>query len=104
MVYCSTSRDDRQRVLTEEAGPFAGMKTDDANKAICQHMEESGALLKLSFFKHQYPHCWRCGTPTLFRATNQWFASIDGFREKALDEIENNIKFTPESAKKRSTI
>ena len=56
-------------------------------------MEESGALLKLSFFKHQYPHCWRCGTPTLFRATNQWFASIDGFREKALDEIENNIRF-----------
>lgn len=92
---------DDDGVLTEEAGPFAGMKTDDANKAICQHMEESGALLKLSFFKHQYPHCWRCGTPTLFRATNQWFASIDGFREKALDEIENNIKFTPEWGKER---
>ena len=92
---------DGDGVLTEEAGPFAGMKTDDANKAICQAMDESGALLKLSFFKHQYPHCWRCGTPTLFRATNQWFASIDGFREKALDQIENHITFTPEWGKER---
>lgn len=92
---------DDDGILTAEAGPFAGMKTEDANKAICQHMEESGALLKLSFFKHQYPHCWRCGTPTLFRATNQWFASVDGFREKALDQIENHIKFTPEWGKER---
>ena len=92
---------DDDGILTKEAGPFEGMNTNDANKAICQHMDESGALLKLSFFKHQYPHCWRCGTPTLFRATDQWFASIDGFREKALDQIENHIKFTPEWGKER---
>lgn len=92
---------DDDGILTEEAGPFAGMNTNDANKAICQHMDESGALLKLSFFKHQYPHCWRCGTPTLFRATDQWFASIDGFREQALDQIENHIEFTPEWGKER---
>ena len=92
---------DDDGILTKEAGPFEGMNTNDANKAICQHMDESGALLKLSFFKHQYPHCWRCGTPTLFRATDQWFASIDGFRENALDQIENHIKFTPEWGKER---
>ncbi|MDO4281928.1 MAG: isoleucine--tRNA ligase, partial [Peptococcaceae bacterium] len=92
---------DDDGILTEEAGPFAGLGTDDANKAICEYLDKTGALLKLSFFKHQYPHCWRCGTPTLFRATDQWFASIDGFREKALDQIENHVKFTPEWGKDR---
>lgn len=87
--------------LTEEAGQFAGLNTENANKAICKHLEEIGSLLKLSFFKHQYPHCWRCGTPTLFRSTNQWFASVDGFREDALKAIENDIKFTPEWGKER---
>ena len=51
-------------------------------------------MLKLDFIKHQYPHCWRCKTPTLYRATEQWFASIDGFRQEALDAI-NQVKFIP---------
>lgn len=97
----SMSPVDENGYMTAEAGRFAGLSLDEANKAICHHMEETGSLLKLSFFKHQYPHCWRCGTPTIFRATDQWFASIDGFREQALHEIENNITFTPEWGKER---
>ncbi len=85
---------DAQGRLTAEAGPFAGLTTDEANKAICRWLEENGYLLKLKFIKHQYPHCWRCKNPTLFRATEQWFASIDDFREKALEEIDK-VKFFP---------
>lgn len=85
---------DDQGHLTAEAGPFAGLSTDDANKAICKWLEENGYLLQLKFIKHQYPHCWRCKNPTLFRATEQWFASIDGFRQQALDEIDK-VKFFP---------
>jgi isoleucyl-tRNA synthetase len=92
---------DENGYMTEEAGPFAGLSLDEANKAICKYMEENGSLLKFGFIKHQYPHCWRCGTPTIFRATPQWFASVDGFRKEALNEIENNISFTPEWGKER---
>ena len=83
-----------QGVLTEEAGIFAGMKIDDANKLIVQWLDEHGYLLKLKFIKHQYPHCWRCKQPTMFRATEQWFASIDGFRQEALDAIDQ-VQFIP---------
>lgn len=83
-----------QGVLTEEAGIFAGMKIDDANKPIVQWLDEHGYLLKLKFIKHQYPHCWRCKQPTMFRATEQWFASIDGFRQEALDAIDQ-VQFIP---------
>ena len=85
---------DNQGKLTAEAGQFAGLSTDDANKAICQWLEANNYLLKLKFIKHQYPHCWRCKNPTLFRATEQWFASVDGFRQNALDEIDK-VKFFP---------
>ena len=83
-----------QGVLTEEAGIFAGMKIDDANKLIVQWLDEHGYLLKLKFIKHQYPHCWRCKQPTMFRATEQWFASIDGVRQEALDAIDQ-VQFIP---------
>ena len=85
---------DDKGCLTAEAGIFAGLNTDDANKAICKWLDENNYLLKLKFIKHQYPHCWRCKNPTLFRATAQWFASIDGFRQKALEEIDR-VKFIP---------
>ena len=75
-------------------GPFAGMPTTEANKAVSQALEDCGALIHFQLFSHQYPHCWRCHTPILFRATEQWFASIDGFREKTLQEIDN-VKFIP---------
>lgn len=83
-----------QGKFTAEGGPFAGLTTDQANKAIVQDLEERGALLKLAFIKHQYPHCWRCKHPILFRATEQWFASIDGFREQALKAIDE-VRWIP---------
>ncbi len=84
---------DEHGVLTEEAGKFAGLKIEDANKEIVKHMEELGTLLKLEFLKHSYPHCWRCKSPVIFRATPQWFISVDkegakgAIRAKALEEI-----------------
>lgn len=75
-------------VFTSDGAQFEGMSYNEANKAVAQELEEKGALLKLSFIQHQYPHCWRCKDPILFRATEQWFASIDGFRQQALDEID----------------
>ncbi len=82
---------DENGVLTEEAGMFAGLKTDDANKPIAEHLEKTGALFALKKIIHQYPHCWRCKKPVLFRATDQWFCSVDDFKAdavKAIDEVE----------------
>ncbi len=75
--------------FTGEAGKYAGMKLDDANPVIIEDLERSGHLLKAEKTVHQYPHCWRCKNPVIFRATPQWFASIEGFREEALAAIAN---------------
>lgn len=80
--------------FTLEAGKYAGQKVDNANKIIIDDLENNGYLLGYSKFEHSYPHCWRCGHPTIFRATEQWFASIEGFREEALKAI-NDTKFIP---------
>ena len=66
--------------MTEEAGQFAGLTTEEANKAIAQHLEDTGALFALQKIIHQYPHCWRCKKPVLFRATEQWFCSVDAIK------------------------
>ncbi|MEL7567790.1 MAG: isoleucine--tRNA ligase [Dehalobacterium sp.] len=79
---------DDRGVFTAEAAQFQGMKTGEANKAVIKELAEKGALLKEISINHQYPHCWRCKHPILFRATEQWFASIDGFRNQALAEID----------------
>lgn len=89
-------------VLTEEAGQFAGLTTDDANKKIAVYLEETGALFALKKIEHQYPHCWRCKTPILFRATDQWFCSVDDFKDKAIDAI-NTVQWIPAWGKDRIT-
>ena len=77
--------------LTEEAGhEFAGLKVWDANKVILEHIKETGHLMGVQHITHQYPHCWRCHHPIIFRATEQWFCSIDAFKEdvyKAIDSV-----------------
>ena len=78
---------DADGMLTEEAGQFAGLSTEDANKPIALHLEETGALFALKKIIHQYPHCWRCKKPVLFRATDQWFCSVEDFKEKTLEAI-----------------
>ena len=78
---------DSHGVLTDEAGEFKGLKTSDANKPIADHLKETGNLFAVQKIIHQYPHCWRCKEPILFRATEQWFCSIDSFKEAALEAI-----------------
>ncbi|MCM3742767.1 isoleucine--tRNA ligase [Sporosarcina luteola] len=81
-------------VMTEEAPGFEGLFYEDANKEVTKRLEEEGALLKLSFITHSYPHDWRTKKPVIFRATAQWFASIQSFRDELLEAI-RNTKFTP---------
>lgn len=79
---------DSRGVFTEEAPGFEGVFYDKANPMITELLEEKGVLLKLNFFTHSYPHDWRTKKPVIYRATPQWFASIDKFRQNILDEIE----------------
>ncbi|HET7616081.1 MAG TPA: isoleucine--tRNA ligase, partial [Bacillales bacterium] len=79
---------DEKGIMTEEAPGFAGMFYDKANKPITDQLKENGALLKLEFITHSYPHDWRTKKPIIFRATQQWFASIKDFRREILDAIE----------------
>lgn len=78
---------DDQGKFTAEAGQFAGIFIEEGNKTVIKALEEQGALISMIFIQHQYPHCWRCKNPIMFRATEQWFASIDGFRKEALEAI-----------------
>ena len=75
-------------VFTEEGGQFEGMFYDKANKAVTDLLTEKDALLKLDFITHSYPHDWRTKKPVIFRATPQWFASINKVRQDILDAIE----------------
>ncbi|MDE5945824.1 MAG: isoleucine--tRNA ligase [Oscillospiraceae bacterium] len=79
---------------TAEAGEFEGMDTDEANKAIAKKLEENNALLAIKKIEHPYPHCWRCNSPIIYRATEQWFCSVNGFKDKAIKAIED-VKWIP---------
>ncbi|MFC5463837.1 isoleucine--tRNA ligase [Lederbergia graminis] len=85
---------DDKGVMTEEAPGFEGMFYDKANKPITDKLNEVGALLKLEFITHSYPHDWRTKKPVIFRATSQWFASIKDFREDLLEAIKE-VKWVP---------
>ncbi|MCH5584729.1 isoleucine--tRNA ligase [Shimazuella sp. AN120528] len=80
---------------TDQAPGFEGIYYEDGNKKVTEKLEEVGALLKLTFITHSYPHDWRTKKPIIYRATEQWFASIDGFREEMLEQIKQ-VKWTPE--------
>ncbi len=85
---------DEKGRMTKEAPGFEGLFYEDANKKVVEKLDEVGKLLKLTFIKHQYPHDWRSKKPIIFRATEQWFASIDGFRQEMLDEIKQ-VRWVP---------
>jgi len=87
--------------LTAEAGPFAGLNVlKDANGAIIAALEEAGALLKQESYAHRYPYDWRTKKPTIFRATEQWFASVEGFRAEAMAAIAS-VEWLPTSGRNR---
>ncbi len=74
--------DDRGR-HTDYAGKYAGMTTSESNPVILEDMKQSGMLFASEDILHSYPHCWRCKTPIIFRATPQWFCSVDSFKDEA---------------------
>ena len=84
-------------------GPFSGLEVNEANPRIIEWLREHGALLLHEDISHSYPHCWRCKQPVIFRATTQWFVSMDGtgLREAAMDAIEHKVRFVPEWASNR---
>ncbi len=88
--------------LTDEAGQFAGLSTDDANKPIAQYLIDNGYMLATKKIVHQYPHCWRCKKPVIFRATDQWFCSVDEFKDDACKAIET-VEWIPSWGKDRIT-
>ncbi len=86
---------DEHGCLTAEAGDFLkGQFVDDANKTVVMKLDELGALMKMEWITHSYPHDWRTKKPIIFRATDQWFASIDKIREKLLEQIKE-VQWTP---------
>ena len=92
---------DEAGTLTAEAGPFKGLNVlKDANPVIIEALEQAGALLKQEAYGHRYPYDWRTKKPTIFRATEQWFASVEGFRQQALEAIDH-VQWTPASGRNR---
>ncbi|MBF0493591.1 MAG: isoleucine--tRNA ligase [Candidatus Omnitrophica bacterium] len=88
--------DNRGR-FTREAGSFEGQDVYAANDGIIQKMKENGTLLLSEKVEHSYPHCWRCKSPIIFRATEQWFLSIDheGLRGRMMDIVRNDVIWVP---------
>jgi isoleucyl-tRNA synthetase len=80
--------------FTAQAPGFAGLFYEDGNKKVTEKLAEVGCLLQLTFLTHSYPHDWRTKKPIIFRTTEQWFASIDGFRQQMLAEIKQ-VQWTP---------
>ena len=91
--------DDRGR-MNELAGPYAGLTTDEANNKIFADLLACRALLASETIEHQYAHCWRCHSPILYRATDQWFCSVDAFKEDAV-RAAKKVHWNPEWGSER---
>ena len=92
---------DEKGNLTDDAGIFKDLNVlKDANEQIIEFLESQNLLMLMEDYKHRYPYDWRTKKPTIFRATEQWFASVDGFRSSALESIEK-VDWMPNSGKKR---
>ncbi len=87
---------DYKGTMTEAAGQFAGEFYDNANRPICELLESTGHLIKLTFITHSYPHDWRTKKPIIFRATAQWFASIDKVKPELMSAINDGIEWVNE--------
>ena len=91
--------DDRGR-HTDYAGKYAGLKTDESNPIILQDMKDNGSLFASEEIVHSYPHCWRCKNPIIFRATPQWFCSVDAFKDAAV-KATDDVRWLPAWGKDR---
>lgn len=100
-VVCQNYKDipiivpvDDKGYLNELAGEFEGLYYAKSNEKILEKLKSVNALLAVKEIIHQYPHCWRCNDPIIFRATEQWFASVEGFRKEALNAI-HDVNWIP---------
>lgn len=93
---------DGKGVFTDQAGKYSGMRVFEANGLIVEDLKQSGALLKVDEVEHSYPHCWRCGSPLIFRATPQWFISLshNDLRQKLLNAVQE-VQWVPDWGKER---
>eukprot|EP00891_Asterochloris_glomerata_P006431 jgi/Astpho2/6431/fgenesh1_pm.00094_%23_1_t len=88
-------------IFTEEAGQFQGLQVqEEGNKAVIEALQQAGALMKQERYQHKYPYDWRTKKPTIFRATDQWFASVEGFRQQALEAI-STVEWIPATGANR---
>ncbi len=85
---------DDKGVFTSEGGKFAGLSHHDADEQIVAEMKQRGTLIAAAHYQHQYPHCWRCDSPVIFRATKQWFVDLTPFTAEALGEVER-VRWVP---------
>jgi isoleucyl-tRNA synthetase len=88
--------------MTKEAGQFEGLTTDEANIAILDLLKKDGSLFAVKKIVHKYPHCWRCKHPVIYRATEQWFCSIDDIKKKTCEAIKT-VKWIPSWGEDRIT-
>ncbi len=93
-VFCPVNSSGR---FTEEAGTYAGGHTRDTNKEIIEDLDEEGLLLASEQLSHRYGHCWRCKTPIIYLATEQWFIKVSERRQQMLDEVDR-VKWYPDWA------
>ena len=91
---------DDQGRHTDYAGKYAGMGTDESNPVILEDMKKAGSLFASEDIVHSYPHCWRCKHPIIFRATPQWFCSVDSFKDEAIAACED-VRWVPGWGKDR---
>ena len=91
---------DDQGKHTAYAGKYEGMTTDESNPVILQDMKDNGSLFASEDIVHSYPHCWRCKKPIIFRATPQWFCSVDSFKDEAIAACED-VRWVPAWGKDR---
>jgi isoleucyl-tRNA synthetase len=94
---------DEKGIFDASSGEFKGMNVFKANELIIEKLKKEGALLSKTEISHSYPHCWRCKNPIIFRATNQWFLSMEhrDLRKKLAFVIKNAVQWLPESGKER---
>ena len=93
---------DSKGYATEDAGKYAGMYYEKTNPVILEDLKEQGALLAVETIEHSYPHCWRCKNPIIFRATEQWFCSVDAMKDDAVKAC-HDIQWIPAWGEDRMT-
>ncbi|MDD5505733.1 MAG: isoleucine--tRNA ligase [Candidatus Omnitrophica bacterium] len=94
---------DNKGNFDSSSGEFTGLNCLEANKSILEKLNQLGALLFNSEIRHSYPHCWRCKQPIIFRATRQWFLSLEhkDLRNKLREIIQKDVRWIPPSGMER---